>query len=120
MAAADRRPALSRSPATTAAIPASRSPPPHPPQVYADGLYGAPKNYTLALRYFWHFMAMTGGWKESGKVAADRVAGETAGCRAHAGDVRACVFGREGPGCAACHAHQLGAVRAAQVAVCPR
>ncbi|EFN54146.1 hypothetical protein CHLNCDRAFT_135542 [Chlorella variabilis] len=42
--------------------------------VYADGLYGAPKNYTLALRYFWHFMAMTGGWKESGKVAADRVA----------------------------------------------
>jgi hypothetical protein len=44
--------------------------------VHADGLHGAPKRPDRALRSFWRFMAMTGGWKEAGQEAADRAAGE--------------------------------------------
>ena len=40
--------------------------------IHADGLFGAPKNASLAAASFWHFMSMTGGWKQSGKEAAER------------------------------------------------
>lgn len=49
--------------------------PPPLPQVLADGLYGAPRNASQAAAAFWRFMALTGGWREGGKHAAERFAG---------------------------------------------
>ncbi|PRW60182.1 Hrd3 like [Chlorella sorokiniana] len=42
--------------------------------VLADGLYGASKDTHGAMRAFWRFMAMTGGWKRNGQDAAERAA----------------------------------------------
>lgn len=44
--------------------------------IYADGLFSVPKNGSLALDYFRLFLDLTGGWREGGKAAADRAAGE--------------------------------------------
>lgn len=46
------------------------------PQVLADGLYGAPRNASQAAAAFWRFMSLTSAWRDGGRQAAERHAGE--------------------------------------------